>query len=108
MEDFYQLFLLVAKNTPVGVVSDWKGTIVALKEAFFPGVPHQRCLAHLIREGKRLLPAGSPFIFTLELRKIFQEIIFISGPSDYFSWSERLNDWIARYGPLLKVRTVNV
>lgn len=81
-EDFYQLFLLTEKNPPSGIISDWKGAIVALVGAFFPGVPHQRCLAHLIREGKRLLPAGSPFIFTLELREIFQEIISISDPAD--------------------------
>lgn len=106
-EDFYQLFLLVEKTIPVGVLSDWKGAIVNLKEAFFPDIPHQRCLAHLIREGRRLLPAGSPFIFTLELRAIFQEIIFISDPADYFVWSEKLNFWMAAYSGLLKVRSTN-
>lgn len=106
-DDFYRLFLLTEKNVPMGVVSDWKGAIVSLLEAFFPGVPHQRCLAHLIREGRRLLPAGSPFFFTLELRQIFQEIIFITDPSDYFSWSEKLDDWMARYDDLLKVKTIN-
>lgn len=106
-EDFYQLFLSVERTAPVGVVSDWKGAIVALVGAFFPEAPHQRCLAHLVREGKRLLPAGSPFIFTLELRAIFQEIISISDPADYFSWSEKLDDWLAHYRDLLKVRSFN-
>lgn len=106
-EDFYQLFLLVEKTTPVGVVSDWKGAIVSLKEAFFPGVLHQRCLAHLVREGKRLLPAGSPFYFTLELRSIFQEIMFITDPSDYFDWSQKLEKWLENYQLLLKVKSIN-
>lgn len=107
MEDFYQLFLLVGKTALVGVISDWKGAFVSLKEAFFPSVPHQRCLAHLVREGKRLLPAGSPFYFTLELRQIFQEIIFIQDPSAYFDWSQKLDGWLENYQSLLKVRSVN-
>lgn len=106
-EDFYQLFLLTERNAPVGVISDWKRAFVSLTEAFFPGVPHQRCLAHLVREGKRLLPAGSPFFFTLELRDIFQEIMFITDPSDYFEWSEKLNAWLAAYSGLLKVKSTN-
>ncbi len=106
-EDFYRLFLLTGENTPLGAVSDWKGAIVALVGAFFPNIPHQRCLAHLIREGKRLLPAGSPYVFTLELRQIFQEIISISDPADYFDWSERLDDWMARCRGLLRVRSFN-
>lgn len=106
-EDFYQLFLLVEKTTPVGVVSDWKGAIVSLKEAFFPGVPHQRCLAHLVREGKRLLPAGSPFFFTLELRQIFQGIMFITDQADYFTWSVKLDQWLENYHHLLKVKSTN-
>lgn len=106
-EDFYQLFLLTERNIPVGVISDWKGSIVALKEAFFPGVPHQRCLAHLVREGRKLCPKGSPFFFTLELRDIFQEIMFITDPADYFDWSEKLNAWLAAYSGLLKVKSTN-
>ncbi len=105
VEDFYQVYLLTLKSPASGVISDWKASIVALVAACFPNVPHQRCLAHLVRDGKRLLPAGSPFFFTLELRKIFQEIIFISAPSDYFSWSGKFEDWVVRYNHLLKVKT---
>lgn len=106
-EDFYRVYLLTKGTPPSGVISDWKGGIVALVRDCFPGVPHQRCLAHLLREGKRLLAAGSPFIFTLELRRIFEEIIFISSPSDYFDWSVKLDKWKRDYGHLLKVRSTN-
>jgi hypothetical protein len=107
VDDFHQVYLLTHQNPPAGVVSDWKGAIVALAEAFFPDVPHQRCLAHLVREGKKLLPKGSPFIFTRELRIIFQEIIFITDPTDYFAWSQKLDNWINCYGGLLKTRSTN-
>ena len=107
-EDFYQVYLLTQAHSPSGIVSDWQGSLVALTEAFFPGKPHQRCLAHLVREGKRLLPAGSPFFFTLELREIVQEVIFILDPQDYFDWSAKLANWQRAYGHLLKERTISL
>ena len=106
-EDFYQLYLLTQRRFPSGAISDWKGAIVALVAVFFPDIPHQRCLAHLVREGKKLLPLGSPFFFTLELRRIFQEIIFISDPSAYYDWSQKLEGWQKDYGYLLKVRSTS-
>lgn len=107
-EDFYQVYLLTTANSPSGIISDWQGSLVALTEAFFPHKPHQRCLAHLVREGKRLLPAGSPFSFTLKLREILQEVIFILDPQDYFHWSAKLADWQRDYGYLLKARTISL
>lgn len=108
LEDFYQVYLLSERNLPSGIISDWKKSIVSHVSSFFPGKPHQRCLAHLIREGKRLCPAGSPYIFTLKLRVIIEELILISGPSDYFDWGTKLSDWVRDYGSLLKTRTHHV
>ncbi len=107
VDDFYRVYLLTKTNPPSGVISDWKSSIVALVTEFFPNLPHQRCLAHLIREGKKLCPAGSPYIFTLKLREIFQEIIFITSPADYYDWSQKLDQWIIDYGCLLKNRSNN-
>ena len=56
--------LLGDHRFPSGVVSDWKGSIVAAVANFLPNVPHQRCLAHVVREAKRLLPLNSPFLPT--------------------------------------------
>ena len=106
LENFKGLFSLAEKNLPSGVISDWKGAIVALVSAFFPNKPHQRCLAHLVREAKKLLPAGSPFFFTWILREIAREIITISDPSDYYDWSVKLSVWERNYGFLLKEKTL--
>lgn len=107
VEDFYEVFLLTKQFSPSGIISDWKKSIIALASVFFPNTPHQRCLAHLIREGRRLLPAGSPYYFTLELRRIIEEIIFITDPTDYSHWLQKLEKWQRDYGPLLKVRSTN-
>jgi len=107
-EDFYQVYWLTKKSPPSGLISDWQGSLVSLGEAFFPQKPHQRCLAHLVRLGKKLLPAGSPFPFTLELRQIFQEVISISDPGDYGDWLGKLTRWQKEHGRLLKERTVGL
>lgn len=108
LEDFYQVYLLSETTPPSGVISDWKKSIVSHVSSFFPEKPHQRCLAHLIREGKRLCPSGSPYIFTLKLRAIIEELMLISNPSDYFNWSVKLSNWIRDYGSLLKTRTHHI
>lgn len=107
-DDFYRVWLLTNHHLPNGIVSDWKGSLVALSAAFFPKAVHQRCLAHLVREAKKLLPSGSPFFFTLRLREIAQSIIDIFSPSDYYDWSIKLECWEKDYGSLLKVKTRGV
>lgn len=107
VDDFYRVYLLAKVNPPSGIISDWGKGIVALVKEFFPDLPHQRCLAHLIREGRRLCPAGSPYIFTLKLRAIIEEVIFISDPSEYYAWSQKLDQWLIDYGCLLKNRSNN-
>lgn len=108
VDDFYKVYLLTKLIPPSGIISDWGKGIVALCDEFFPKVPHQRCLAHLVRQGRRLCPAGSPFIFTLKLRQIFQESMFITDPSDYFDWSQKLENWLENYNYLLKVKSTNL
>lgn len=107
-EDFYQVYLLTQLNQPLGTISDWKSSIVTLVSACFPGIPHQRCLSHVVRELKRLLPAGSPFFFTKALREIACDLIQISDPSDYFDWNKRINYWLTDFGYLLKEKTLSL
>lgn len=108
VDDFYKVYLLTKLTPPSGIISDWGKGIVALCNEFFLKVPHQRCLAHLVRLGRRLCPAGSPFIFTLKLRQIFQEVMSINDPSDYFDWSQKLDQWLENYSHLLKVKSTNL
>lgn len=105
-EDFYQLSLLTKTNPPCGVVSDWKKAITTLVSVSFLKLPHQRCLAHVQRELKRFLPSGSPFIFTLALRKIAEELMEINDPTNYYLWQQKRQSWLNAYGYLLKEKTI--
>lgn len=104
-DDFYKLKLLVKNDSPSGVVSDWKGGLVTLVTAFFPKIPHQRCLAHVVREARRLLPARTPYPFTWELRQIALEIMHISNPSDLYDWVNKIAEWQHGWGFILKTKT---
>jgi len=92
---------------PLAAVSDWKGAIVAAVAAVFGDIPHQRCLTHVTRTLKLLLPDKSPLEATLALRKISLQLIGITDEDEIASWFTRLTNWYNRWGYLLKVRTKN-
>ena len=92
---------------PLAAVSDWKGAIVAAVAAVFGDIPHQRCLTHVTRTLKLLLPEKSPLEATLALREISLQLIGITDENEVASWFTRLADWYDHWGYLLKVRTKN-
>lgn len=106
--DFYKLSMLVKNNPPVGVVSDWKRGIVSLVSVFFPQAYHQRCLSHVLREARRLLPAKTPFSCTLELREIALGIMDVCDVQDWFLWNQKLLKWQHDWGFILKTKTQGI
>jgi hypothetical protein len=93
-------------NFPVGAISDWKQAIVMAVGTFFGPIPHQRCLSHVLRSAKKLLPQNSPILATLRLREIALDIKNISSHKERLVWQERINQWRNIYGFLLKEKTV--
>ena len=104
-KDLEQLTHLLGGRMPVGVVSDWKGAIVASVSLFFPGCPHQRCLAHVVREAKKLLPKDSTIEATLRLRGIAKQLSYIANQEEKRAWLSQLMAWEKQFGSLLKERT---
>lgn len=100
-----KLLLESTGNFPVGAVSDWKRAIVTAVGTFFGPIPHQRCLSHVLRLAKNLLPKNSPIPATLKLREIALDLKSVSSPKERFDWQERIKDWEKTYGSLLKVKT---
>jgi len=103
--DLKQLVKLLGKNIPKGAVSDWKGAIVGNVNRYFGTIPHQRCLAHVVRQAKLLLPKKGPFPATLELRQIAKELIETKNEQAMTAWFTKLGLWHDRNGWMLKVRT---
>lgn len=100
-----ELTPLLSTHLPVGAVSDWKGSIVTAVASHFGNIPHQRCLAHVDRQAKRLLPLHSPFAETLALRHIASMLIWVAQPQDPHVWHTSLTRWETQYGYMLKEKT---
>jgi hypothetical protein len=93
-------------HLPIGAVSDWKGSIVSSVASYFGNIPHQRCLAHVDRDAKRLLPLHSPFAATLELRRIASLLMLVEKQTDVPVWNAYLTRWEKQYGQMLKQKTI--
>ena len=104
--DLQELAKILEKQKPKTVVSDWKGAIVSAVNSHFGNIPHQRCLAHVVRQAKNLLPKKSPFSCTLQLRQIASDLIHLKNQQDIVGWFAKLNLWHKRYNFMLKEKTV--
>lgn len=105
-QDLSKLSVLIGNtHLPSGAISDWKGAAVAGVSSHFGNIPHQRCLVHVLRTLKRLLPENSPIMVTLELREISKEIVRLDDEIDVWHWQEKLIDWEIKYGQLLTTKT---
>lgn len=92
---------------PVGAVSDWKGSIVASVSSYLGQIPHQRCLTHVQRTAKSLLPKNSPFPATLKLRSIARQLININSEKEKEGWLSQLDEWKKEYGYMLTEKTIS-
>lgn len=104
--DFKGLLPIIEGNLPSGVVSDWKGSIVAAVNIFLPPIPHQRCLTHVQRQLLTFLPLRSPIQATQALRRIALLLFAIDSIQDLCVWKGMLARWEETYGYLLKEKTI--
>lgn len=95
----------LAGHHPSGVVSDWKRGLIQAVTTTFGDIPHQRCLAHVVREAMTLLPKGSPFLETRRLRDVARALRRIKTTEDMQIWKQALTSWGYLYGDMLTQKT---
>ena len=100
--------LLGIENLPSGAIGDWNGGGVAGVASHFGHIPHQRCLIHVLRTLKRLLPKHSPMVETRRLRSLAREILHLEDELAVWNWQSKLIDWSNKYGQLLTIKTKGV
>lgn len=93
---------------PLGAVSDWKGSIVASISSYMGKIPHQRCLTHVQRTARNLLPKNSPFPSTLKLRSIAAQLINVSNKKEMKEWKKKLDYWGKENGYMLREKTISL
>lgn len=104
--DVSQLTSLLGANTPKSAVSDWKRAIQMAVEQYFGLIPHQRCLAHVIRSSDRLLPKRSPSFATRRLRAIGKSLLHVENDEEMGRWRHTLTNWGYKYGDMLTEKTI--
>lgn len=97
---------LVDHHHLVGIVSDWKSALRTSVDAVFGNLPHQRCLTHVVRQAKRLLPKCSPFLATRRLRDLTSALHRIKTTDDRGIWYTAMTRWGYIYGDLLTDKTI--
>jgi len=110
-EDLTKLSSLISKsggNYPVGAISDWKQAIVTAVASHFGPIPHQRCLSHVLRQARKLLPKNSPIEATVKLREIALDLKNISNNEGKVEWQEKISQWEKKYDHLLKEKTLGL
>jgi hypothetical protein len=105
-QDLKALINMVGSHIPQSAVSDWKRAIQVAITTYFGLIPHQRCLAHVVRFACRLLPKKSPLLATQRLREIGEGLQRVSSEQDKRYWLQMLTNWGYQYGDLLTVKTV--
>lgn len=104
--DVSRLTSLLVIHTPASVVSDWKRAIQLAVGHYFGIIPHQRCLAHVIRTSNSLLPTRSPLLATRRLRAIGQNLMYVESDYEMGQWRHTLTNWGYTYGDLLTEKTI--
>lgn len=97
---------LVDHDRLVGIVSDWKSAIRISVGTVFGNCPHQRCVTHVVRQAKRLLPKRSPFLATRRLRDLATALHRIKTGEDRNAWYAAMTRWGYVYGDMLTAKTI--
>jgi hypothetical protein len=106
-EDLQALVETLGVHSPSGVISDWKGSIVSGVGSNFDHLPHQRCLAHVVREVRKLLPRNSNLVAVLVLRKIGEQLPDIKTKGQDADWKALLIKWHEKHGELLLTKSLS-
>lgn len=106
-ENLRSLTKLLGDHQPSGVISDWKGSIVSGVDSNFDHLPHQRCLAHVVREVRKLLPKNSSIIAVLVLRKIGEQLPDIKTKQQEADWKAQLIRWQEKHSKLLTTKSLS-
>lgn len=106
---WYPLLLGISKLTCIhAIVSDGqKGLCKAVKE-LFPNIPHQRCIAHIIRLGLIWLTRNPRYEAGVELKKIVRNLSLAKTKELSVLWKKSFEEWDAKHQTFLQEKSIDI
>lgn len=108
-DPWYKLLLRIrARFSPEALVSDGQKGLVKAVKMIFPGIPHQRCLAHIIRLSLAWLTRNPQTHAGQDLRILAIELARVKTLNDTKMWRASFTKWDAHYEGFLKEKSINL
>lgn len=87
------------------ITSDGGTGVARAVEWVYPGIPHQRCIVHLQRQGFALLTQHPKTVPGWELKLIVRQLSKISNFNQRDEWLDQLVKWVNKWNWFLKEKT---
>lgn len=96
-----------ARYQPHAIVSDGQKGLLKAARATFPHIPHQRCLAHIIRLSLAWLTRNPQTFAGQELRILVRTLAQVKTAEHANTWRNSFSVWNACYEVFLKEKSIN-
>ena len=95
------------RYTPHALVSDGQKGLRKAVKMIFPDLPHQRCLAHVIRLALAWLTRNPQTFAGADLRILVRELAQVKTEDRSKLWHNSFVTWHERYGEFIKEKSLN-
>lgn len=103
---WHKLLLHISERfIPHALVSDGQKGLGKAIKMLFPGITHQRCIAHVIRLSLAWLTRNPQTEAGKELRILVRELAPVKTDNQAMLWRSAFSDWHGRYAEFLKEKS---
>jgi len=96
-----------AKHRVAALVSDGQKGLIKALQMLFPGIPHQRCIAHIVRRSLAWLTRKPKTEAGLELRLLILKLKNVQSKELVLLWKQYFKLWDEKHREFLKEKSLN-
>lgn len=104
---FKLLSSIKTKHQVTALVSDGQKGLIKAIQMLFPRVPHQRCIAHIVRRSLAWLTRNPKTEAGLELRQLILKLKNVRSKELVLIWKQYFELWNEKYSEFLKEKSIN-
>lgn len=104
---FKLLSTVKAKYQITALASDGQKGLIKAIQMLFPGIPHQRCLIHIVRRSTTWLTRRPKTEAGIELRAHILKLKYVKSVELALAWKEYFKLWDKKHHEFLKEKSIN-